>query len=1018
MQDIENTLKTHIQNDQAHTFVVIVPTDAARLQRQRELVNYHPNGAVANLRVYTLGSFIQRLYNQVRPSRQHISQGIQNLWLHEIANSQLDDTDAHRYNTFRPSQDISVPDSTLSLIADTINRLKERGETIQNIVGDNPIKVDLIHIYKNYEAKLKDRWIDEQGRHLHLANNFNPDFVKKAFPGVDLIVVEGFTVLSKADIKILTCIAEMPKIEMWFRTDCVAENENLYKNITKLVSQFRVKACIDTEYERAPDQHQNFAKNLFRVDIVDTPSDRDSDAKPRIKVLKPTDRSEEIEQIAHLIQKYVSKGYCKLSDICLTYYNIGQYQQRIAEIFPAHGIPYSLSESIPLTKSEVVKTIFSCLSSPRDPLNDAYFSNVEPAVHTRMFHPNAFQRYVSDLLKQGKVVQNILNPMFKKNREVVEGEIEAYRQFNRIVEELCNVLRSEVEEDVSYPLNYYIEKLHYIAKHTSYRNRVSTKEETVRIVPLGELRNLEFEIVFLGNFVEGSFPEDYRPDPLLPEIPYRDEDEQMYDNRFLFYRVLKSFRKRLYLLVPKREREADLIPSPFLAQLRKVTNVGSIKIRKSSRGSVPGFLRTYGNHVWTTSTPSDQEFPDDLSNMRPLIDHVIAVEKSRAETHEHLGYEGVLTAGCLSDENQALLQNLRYEPYSVTGLETYAKCPFQYFFSNILQFYVEEDETEGELSSLDTGSLLHNILRAFYKNRHEQGDPDIEQCNDEVFRKAECQLNKLLDNAAEDHRNKRSAIGENNLFWETDIEKLRVRLHKWLKAERTKDLPTTPRYYEVSFGRDHEFDGTVKLTGRIDRIDVSTEIFNIVDYKTGNNMPKIQDICEGRALQLPIYLKMARKWLREHETLELESASAVYYKIRLDQFTTELGIGKDSLNGSAFKNYNGKKWGAFGATNKQLLEDECLVKMLERVSGYVEQYVDSISKGNFPLITRVETFVRTEEEIEAGHLIDTEEYGFVETKEDGDKPITPRDKAAPCSYCDYKRVCRVGAISETSQSDD
>ena len=995
MQDIENTLKTRVQNDRAGSFVVIVPTDAARLHRQRELVGYHPNGAVVNLRVLDIENFVQRLYNQVRPSKQHISQGLQNLWLHEIANN----SDNHRYEEFRPTPNIPVPDSTLSLIADTINRLKERGETGQNIVADNRIKADLIHIYENYEAKLKDRWIDEQGKHLHLANNFDPSFVNKAFPAVDLIVVEGFTVLSKADIKILTCIAEMPKIEMWFRTDCVEENESLYKNITKLVSQFRdINACIDTEHEREPDQHQNFAKNLFHVDIVDAPSDQDSDAKPRIKVLKPADRSEEIEQIAHLIQKYVSKGYCKLSDICVAYYNIGPYQQRIAEVFPTYGIPYSLSESIPLTKSEVVKTIFSCLSSHGDPLNDAYLSNVEPAAHTRMFHPNAFQRYVNDLLKQGKVVQHILNPMFRKNREIVEGEIEAYRQFNRLVDEFCTVLRSEAEEDVSYPLNYYIEKLHYIAKHTNYRNRVPTKEETVSIAQLGELRNLAFEIVFLGNFVEGSFPTDYRPDPLLPEIPYRDEDEQMHDNRFMFYRVLKSFRKRLYLLVPKREREADLIPSPFLAQLRKVANVGSIKIRKPSRGSIPGFLSTYGNYVWTTPTAFNGEFPSEIANIRPLIDHVIAVEKSREETHKCLAYEGVLMAGNLSAGSRNRLQRLHDEPYSVTDLETYAKCPFQYFVSKVLEFRVEEDEAEDELSSLGRGSLLHDVLRTFYKNRREQEDPDIEQCNEDIFREAEGQLNKLLDSAAEEHRNKRSTISEDNLFWKTDIEKLRVMLRKWLQGERTKDLPVMPRYYEVPIGSGRGPDGAVQLTGRIDRIDVDPGVFNIVDYKTGRNMPKIWDIREGRALQLPIYLKMAEKWLREHETLELESASALYYKIRLDQFTTELGIGKKFLNGSAFKNYNGKKWGKFGAGNGQLLEDEYFAEMLERVSGYAQQYVDSISNGNFSLITRVETFVDSEAE--------------------GDAPITPRNKTAPCSYCDYKRICRVGAISETPQSDD
>ena len=157
-----------------------------------------------------------------------------------------------------------------------------------------------------------------------------------------------------------------------------------------------------------------------------------------------------------------------------------------------------------------------------------------------------------------------------RNRKIVEGEVEAYRQFNRIVKELCEVLKWEGNE-IDF-LDNYIEKLYYIARHTNYQNRATANGETVRIVQLGELRSLEFDTVFLGDFVEGRFPENYRPDPLLPETPYRTEDEQLHDNRFMFYRVLKSFRKRLYLLVPKRERESELIPSPFLTQLKKVTN--------------------------------------------------------------------------------------------------------------------------------------------------------------------------------------------------------------------------------------------------------------------------------------------------------------------------------------------------------------------------------------------------------------------------------------------------------------
>ena len=1015
MRDIENILKTHIQNDEANTFAIIVPTDSARLKRQRELVGYHPNRAVANLRVYTLGSFIQRLYDQVRPPRQYISQGLQNLWLHEIANPQPDNPDAYRYNTFRPSQTIPVPDSTISLIADTINRLKEYGEDTLNIgnsESQNPTEDDLVRIYNNYGAKLKDRWIDEQGKRLHLANTKNfGSLMIGAFPKVNLVVVEGFTVLSKADIKILTHIAKMPQIEMWFRTDYVEGNENLYRNIADLVRQFEaVGVNIDADYEREPELHQHYANNLFRAEAEDVNLNHDPDTAVQIKELKPTDRSEEVEQIAHLIQKHVSDGDCKLSEICVACYNMGQYEQRIAEIFPAYGIPYSLIERLPLTRSEIVKAIFSRLSSRQVPLDGDYFSAVEPASHTRLFHPDAFQRYVDDLLKEGEVIQHILNPMLRKNREVVEGEIEAYRQFNRIVKELCDVLKSDGVESCS--LEDYIEKLHYIAKHTTYQNRPATKAETVKIAQLSELRSLEFNTVFLCDFVEGSFPENYRPDPLLPDHPYRTEEEQLYNNRFMFYGVLKSFRKVLYLLTPKRERAADLIPSPFLGQLKALADVQEIKIADPTQGSTSGFLSTYSNHVWTSPVPSNENFPAEIAEMRPLINHVVKVEKSRENTHDHLDYEGVLTVETLSAVNRRRLERRREHIYSVTELETYAKCPFQYFVDKVLKFSIEDDETEDELSGLEKGSLLHGILFEFYNNRRNQKKPPIGQCSEEAFKEAKAQLNELLDHKAKEQRNSRKEklIGENNLFWETDIEKLRVALHKWLEAERTYGLHVLPCHFEVNFGQsgepaDLEIScgepiriGDVYMKGKIDRIDIGIDSFNIVDYKTGSSTVRMPEILSGRSLQLPIYLQTAKKLLEMHGETGLEPAAGLYYKVRLDQFKAELGIGTESENGVAYSDYNGTDWKSVSSRSGQLLADETFDARLARVSGYVQHYVDSISKGTFPLITRVETFVDSEEE--------------------GDTPITPRNKTEPCNYCSYKRVCRVGAISEVTQSDD
>ncbi|MCG9130277.1 PD-(D/E)XK nuclease family protein [Candidatus Poribacteria bacterium] len=1013
MQDIENTLKTRILNDQADTFIVIVPTDAARLHRQRELVGYHPNGAVVNLGVYTSVEFIQKLYRQTRSPRQHILSGIQHLWLHEIADPEADNTDL--YNTFRPIQNTAIPDSTLSLILDTINHLRDQGETEPNFVEDNLIQVDLAHLYSEYEAKLGNQWIDEKGRHHYLANNFKKEFIKNAFFGVDLVVFEGFTLISKADIKLLKHIAEIPNIEMWFRTDCVEDNKALYKNIIDLVSQFKdTNAHIDTNYEQDPNQHKHFAENLFKTNVtLETPK---TDLTEKIKVLKPSDRSEEVEQIAHLIQQRVLSTDCKMGEICVVFYNIGNYQQRIAEVFPTYGLPYSLVENVSLMKSEVVKEIFSHLSPRQTPIGNTYFPNVKSKSRPDDLSPDEFKNYINNFLESEEVILTILNPMLLKNRKIVEGEVNAFQQFQKIVKGFCDMLKSE--EDGSYKYENYINKLRYIAKHTRYQNRASVNAETVKIFSLSELtslaytnelRSLEFDTVFLGDFVEGRFPENYRPDPLLPENPYRNEEEQLHDNRFIFYRVLKSFRERLYLLVPQREREAEQIPSPFLGELKAIADIDETQdIPNPSQGSVTGFLSAYGDHVWMAPTAADGEFPPEIANMRPLIDHVVKIEKSRETTHKYLDYEGVLTAEMLSPESRNQLQSLHDELYSVTALETYAKCPFQYFVGNVLKLGVKDEEEEDELSSLERGKLLHKVLFTFFYNRRDRRDPPIPQCVDNDFEKAKRQLNEILQDAAEERRGERNEppIGANNLFWETDIAKLRVALHKWLEAERSSDLPLIPSYFEVNFGQagepaDSELSctkpiriGDVRMKGKIDRLDLGNGAFNIIDYKTGSSTIRMPEIRSGRSLQLPIYLRIAQELLNDG----LEPAAGLYYKIRLDQFTAELGIGTESQNGATYNSYNGTGWKSVHSRSGQLLADEIFDDRLMCVSGYVQQYVESISNGTFPLITRVETFVDSEEE--------------------GDAPITPKNKTEPCSYCDYKRVCRVGAFVEASESDE
>ena len=983
-----------------------MPNVASRQYRERMLIDYHPEGAVTNLQVQEIVGFIDRLYSQIRRPRRHISSGIQRLWLNEITGS--DRESQHNLDTFRPRQNTSIPDSTLSLIVDTINNLKGRNETQLEFVAESQTRTDLDTIYRSYENKLGSQWIDEQGKHLFLAENFHETYFKTVFPNVNLVVVEGFTVLSKANIKLLQQIAEIERIEMWFRTDCYSENKDLYRNVVNLVQEFEdFGANIDTNFERQTELHHYFAENLFHSHNMITPNRKveRKDLSDEIKLLKPSDRSEEVEAIAHTIKNLVETEKCNLNKICVTYYSIAKYQQRITEVFSDYGIPYTLSEMVSLVQSPLVKEIFPLLKPSRDLFPNVYFPDNQNIFDEESCTPQKFLDSISMLLNESKTLRFILTQMLQDNPTIVEAEVNALQTFREVLNEFCSVLKSEAQDTFS--PHDLVRELHYIVKHTYYQRRASHKVETVKILPLAEIRSTEFDYVFMGDFVDGGFPVPYRTDPLLPETPYRTEDEHLYDSRFLFYRILRSFGKKLYLLTPKRDRDTELIPSIFIEQLEEICQTGSEEITDIGQNSITGFLSSYGDYVWSTQDPVNEKFPTNLENLRPIIDHVVQVEKNREDIKQNTVFEGRLCTEELSLDSQKELKALRETVYSVTDLELYANCPFQYFMSSILKTKIKEEDEEDEISRKDKGTLTHNILFRFYNDRKKKGAPPLKQCSQENLDAAKKHINTIIEQVADEKRNERS-ISDKNLIWSISTDKLRAALFRWIEAEQRYELTISPKFFEVSFGgyigdSDPELScsepipiNNVKMKGKIDRIAIGDGHFNVIDYKTGSSTIGIQDMREGRSLQLPIYLKVAESLVNQHANLRgLSPAAGLYQKIRLREFRQELGIGKEQLNGNAYQGYNGSRWYDFGSSNKQCLEDEDFYIFLDRICGYIEFYVARIAEGFFPLITRAETDVDLEKPDHA--------------------PDTPRDPTKPCNYCNYKRQCRVRAFEEEYQ---
>lgn len=215
--------------------------------------------------------------------------------------------------------------------------------------------------------------------------------------------------------------------------------------------------------------------------------------------------------------------------------------------------------------------------------------------------------------------------------------------------------------------------------------------------------------------------------------------------------------------------------------------------------------------------------------------------------------------------------------FSVSKLESYLNCPFSFYAEHLLQLRAADAEL-GELQAVDEGSLIHAILRDFYR----QVDLPLTPAKQSAYQQL---LDKLLLEAIGRQRLECPAIKPG--AWEIAY----LRLAKFLAAvlqeelravEASALLPVkmeeaiTPLTIATAFGE-------VTFRGRIDRIDCDgAGTWRLIDYK-GSEV-KLKEIAEYKRIQLALYAEAWRRRLLESGE-ELTALEICYYSYRTGKRT-------------------------------------------------------------------------------------------------------------------------------------
>jgi ATP-dependent helicase/nuclease subunit B len=334
-------------------------------------------------------------------------------------------------------------------------------------------------------------------------------------------------------------------------------------------------------------------------------------------------------------------------------------------------------------------------------------------------------------------------------------------------------------------------------------------------------------------------------------------------------------------------------------------------------------------------------------------------------------YTGVLTEGITSELQEELLK-LKNKQYSVTQLESYAKCPYKYFAERVLHLNTMEEPTE-EMEAFELGSLLHIILFRFYSELAEK-DIVLQFSDDKNFATAEKTLFNIADEIISNPKlNSALTFYEKEKILGIGGDKKNSILYKFLIEERNKADGFLPKYFEATFGEvdnlsderafaNEEFlAGKVKVRGKIDRIDINEEAntVKIIDYKLSGKKPTIDDLLSGLSLQLPLYLFAAKELINAQIKKDYEPYGTEIYSLKFNsnQFGPKL----------------------IKTSRTRIDEKDKMVRMAEEMINVcidsINKYVDEIASGKFNL----------------------------SELEDRENKV--------CRYCNFRSICRIQEVN-------
>lgn len=355
---IYENIKKNLENNK---IFLIVP-EQSNLSTEKKLFEILEKETLINVEVLTLKRMAYRVINEIgKQNKLLLSKVGKNLLIYDLLNKQK-----NKLNF------LSKNNNNVELIAKTITEFKKHNifpETLENKPIEDEytyLKLQDMHIiYKDYQDKISEKYIDENDDLSILSNNLdNVDIFKNS-----LIYIDEFMGFTPQELKVFEKLLLQAKAV----TVSICANNLEIKNKENDVFYFNKKFAhkiIEIANENAINikikkigENEKFKTEemkLLEENFSNTKFNNFEKVPKNIEVFLADNPNSELEYVANYILNLVKKGY-RYNQIAIVTSNLEKYDIDAKIVFEKYNIPLYIDVKKQLTQNILVRYLISIL---------------------------------------------------------------------------------------------------------------------------------------------------------------------------------------------------------------------------------------------------------------------------------------------------------------------------------------------------------------------------------------------------------------------------------------------------------------------------------------------------------------------------------------------------------------------------------------------------------------------------------------------------------------------------------